>query len=66
MRKTCFTLCLALFGGISAMAHAGHRSVPHIHLTESVSIEVTIVLSLALSLTGIYLFKKLLKKKKLC
>ena len=64
MKKTIGALCLSLFGATTAMAHPGYQSRPHIHLTESVSIGIAVVLAIATSLVGIYLISKHLKKRK--
>jgi drug/metabolite transporter (DMT)-like permease len=63
MKKSSLTLCLILFGVVSAVAHPGHQSTPHIHLTESVSIGIAIVLAIVLSIIGFYLFRKYVNKR---
>lgn len=64
MTKITSTLCLSLIGVISAMAHPGHQSTPHIHVTESLSIEIITVLATVLAVATLFLIKKQLKKNR--
>jgi hypothetical protein len=63
MKNTILTLCLVLAGLIPAVAHPGHQSTPHIHLSESVSIGIAIVLTVVLSIIGFYLIRKYVNKR---
>ena len=64
MKKMNSTLCLSLIGVISAMAHPNHQSTTHIHVTESLSIEIITVLATVLAVAALFLTKKQLKKNR--
>lgn len=64
MKKIISTLCLSLIGVTSAMAHSSHQSTPHIHVTESLSIEIITVLATVLTVSALFLIKKQLKKNR--
>ena len=64
MKKITSTLCLSLIGVSSAMAHPSHQSTPHIHVTESLSIEIITVLAIVLTVAALFLIKKQLKKNR--
>lgn len=64
MKKITSTLCLSLIGVSSAMAHPGHQSTPHIHVTESLSIEIITVLATVITVAVFVLIKKQLKKNR--
>jgi hypothetical protein len=63
MKKINATLCLTLLGAMSVAAHEGHRSAPHIHVTESVSIGTAALLAIVLTIAGFYFIKKQLRKR---
>ena len=64
MKKTIGALCLSLFGATTAMAHPGHRSTPHIHITESVTMGTAIVLATVIIIAGLLFIKEQRKKDK--
>lgn len=64
MKKIIFTLTFSLLGIEAAMAHTGHKSIPHIHMTESISFGITSILTITFIITSIIFTKKQLKKNK--
>lgn len=64
MKKIIGTLCLFLFGTMSAMAHPGHQSTYHIHLTDAVTIGITTVLAIVITIASLLLVKEQMKKKR--
>ena len=63
MNKTNAILCPTLLGVMSVAAHEGHRSTPHIHAMESVSIGIAALLTIVLSIISFYFIKKQLIKR---
>ena len=64
MKKIIFTLTFSLLGIGTAMAHTGHKSISHIHMTESISFGITSILTIAAIIISIIFTKKQLKKNK--
>ncbi len=64
MKKITSTLCLSLIGVISAMAHPNHQSTTHIHVTESLSIEIITVSATFFTVATLFLIKKQFKKNR--
>jgi uncharacterized membrane protein AbrB (regulator of aidB expression) len=64
MKKILFTLTFSLLGIEAAKAHTGHKSISHMHMTESISFGITSVLAITFIIISIILTKKQLKKNK--
>lgn len=64
MKKILFTLAFSSLGIEAAKAHTGHKSVSHIHITESISFGITSILTITFIIISIIFIKKQFKKKK--
>jgi hypothetical protein len=64
MKKTLFTLTFSLLGIGATAAHTGHKSISHIHMTESISFGIASILAISFIIISIIFTKKQLKKIK--
>ena len=63
MKKSISTLFVLFAMVIPAFAHSGHNPSPHIHLSESISLSIVIIIaSILIGGMSMLLIRKLLKK----
>ena len=64
MKKILSTLAFSLLVIEAATAHTGHKSISHIHMTESISFGITSILTITFIIISIILINKQFKNKK--